>query len=93
MNSNKNKNKKQTLQKEEPAEISQISENNLQKELEKYLKLTESELKIQNKREEHIKQTKRNYDDKFDEFKKIKEKRESDLIYNFLIEEVIKINI
>jgi hypothetical protein len=88
MNSKKHKNKKQNKIESSTEETNLISEGELQKELEKYLKFTESELTFQSEKEESIKKSKKICDEKLEEFKNVKEGNDTELIFSFLVDTV-----
>lgn len=70
---NKKSSKKETSTNDEENMVSSISQpqENLQAELEKYLKITEGELKTQHEKDELAKKVKKQYEDKLDDIKKL----------------------
>jgi hypothetical protein len=86
--SNKNKKKSKT-EKETKQNESLIPQEAITAELEKYLKITEGEIKNQQEREEITKKIRKIYDDKIEEVKQLKSENKLEDLYNIQLDQVI----
>jgi soluble cytochrome b562 len=92
---NKKSSKKETSTNDQENNITSFTQpqENLQAELEKYLKITEGELKTQQEKDELAKKVKKQYEDRLEDIKKLASEGQIEELHKALVDLVRKNNL
>jgi hypothetical protein len=91
MNKGKNKNKNNTKKENEVAEETALNEVELQKELEKYLKINEEQNKAKQIEDEKIKQVRQDNSNELEKLKSLRSSDDKDALYSYVID-IVKLD-